>query len=321
MIQTACDPHFLAAASGSVLLYSGVAPRTPYERDAAYLQSLSDFLSVFIEDADIGDVSGAAASLSDTFMHNALAELVMDSGLAVHRSSSATALRTMLLAGVDGEAINFSLMTDILIDGRFVSDPNDALTSAVEAAIREDAFVNHLAESLDLPGPPYGSFNALEAAISEGTSPMTLAAFLAQTPPQQDAEQRAQIAFLEAQNAAGNNILIWPGATVTETVWLEFDPKSGAARLASGSGSGQTATEYAAVLVPIVVGAVIAAIGIHNCGKGPAGKVRKCASCEMAGFAIGVATGGVGIYYQAAAAVVATGLVFGSAQIAQKAAC
>ncbi len=311
----------LAAASGSVLLYSGVAPRVPYERDAAHLRNLSSFLTVFLDDTEIGSVSRAATSLSDMFMHNALAELVTDMPTAAHRSSSVAALRTMLLATPDSEALSFSLMTDILIDGRFASDPIDALTNAVEAAMREDAFVNHLSKSLDLPDLPYGSFDALQTSVDQRNSPITLAAFLEQTPAEQDVERSAQIAFLEAQHAAGNAIAIWPGTTATETVWLEFDPKAGSARLASGTGAGQSKTEYAAVLIPIVVGAVIAAIGIKKCGDGPAGKFRSCANCEIAGFAIGVATGGVGIYYQAAATLVKTGLVFGAAQVAQKVAC
>lgn len=311
----------LAATSGSMLVHSGVAPPVPYERDAAHLQSLSDLLSVFLEDTEIGDVSRAAAHLSDMFMHNALAELVTDNPAAVHRSSSVTSLRTMLMATPDNEVLEFSLMTDILIDGRFASDPLDALESAVEVATREDAFVNHMAKSLDLPDLPYSSFDTLQATIDQGNPPITLAAFLEQIPAERDTERSAQIAFLEAQQAAGNSIAIWPGATPTETVWLEFDPQAGSARLASGTGGGQSYTEYAAVLIPIVVGAVIAAIGIKKCGDGPAGKFRKCANCEIAGFAIGVATGGVGIYYQAAAAVVKTGLVFGAVQVAHKAAC
>ncbi|MDX8352932.1 transglutaminase-like domain-containing protein [Cognatiyoonia sp. IB215182] len=306
----------LAAASGTVMLYSGVSPRTEAEREADQIQALTKFIASLLNDPDDTQFSRFAAEYMNVVLQEALAFFFADETIAVHVSSSVAALRTVSVVTSQSEILEFALMTDILIDGRLAKDVDSALSLAVEAAGREHEIVTRLARTLELPSSRLGSFEALQSAIGNETQPISLSSFVDDMPSNPNYERQAQIDFLLSQEQAGKSISIWPGATPEETVWLEFDQANGTARLASGGGAGN-ATEKIAVTTLTALALVSALfIGIAKCYNAPGGPKVGCGRCVMGAFVLGIGAPIAASFGVAASVIKAVGFTGGSVLLA-----
>ncbi|MEM6374063.1 MAG: hypothetical protein AAF727_14965, partial [Pseudomonadota bacterium] len=299
----------LAAGTANVLLYAGVAPQTAAERNAEQLLMLSDIVAGLVEDAEDPDGSDRVVAFASAILRDELANILADTGSSQHISASVAMLQTVRMPGPDATIAEAAMMTDVVLDGRVGATPADAFRLAVNAAGREQEILSRIATALDYPPSRVGSFAALQEAIEAGQTPITVDAFLA-SPTAAAPERAAQVAFLSAQQDRGLQIALWPGETADATAWLEFDPRQGFARLASGDGAGQDTVED--VLLQVNIALYLAVINLANCAMKAStakpGETSKCLTCT--GIKFGLAVAGIAtLPFGAVAAVGASSLI------------
>ncbi|MEO1639711.1 MAG: transglutaminase family protein [Pseudomonadota bacterium] len=297
--REAVSSALLAAASGSVLLHSGIAPRSPAEREAGQLIALSDILEGLVETPEAREGSENVVSFASLILRDELASIMDDRDDAAHMSASLAMMQTVRLPSGEGGAVESALMTDILLDGRRAMDPRAALALAVDTAGREQDMLSRIAIALEYPPSRIGSYAALQVALANGTVPVSYDDFLAAQVTLEDADRAAQVAFLTAQRDAGMQLAIWPGATADETAWLEYDPAQGYARLASGNGAGQDTVED--VLLQVNIALYLTVINLAGCAAKAStaapGATHNCLTCTGIKFSLalaGIATLGFG---------------------------
>ncbi|MEM8536454.1 MAG: transglutaminase family protein [Pseudomonadota bacterium] len=284
----------LAAASGNVLLYSGIAPRIAAESDAEKLTMLASILTDLVDNPLNPGDPNAVIVFANLLLHDALAQILADTEMAQHAASSVAMLRVTRpfrqATGFDAAA----LLTDIVMDGRVASDPTAAFRLATATAGAERDTMARILAALEYPPARIGSFTALENALAAGVAPLTYDQFLATMPDDIAPDRAMQLEFLAARAEAGQQLAIWPAETVEATVWLEHEGDTNFARLASGLGGGQETVE--GVLLKVNIALYLAVINLAGCvakaPKAAPGATQNCLTCT--GVKFGLALAGVG---------------------------
>ena len=297
--QATLRSAMLAAASGSALLHSGISPRAPAERDFYQLVALAEILEGLIDDPSSAEGPEKVVNFASLILRDELARALDDTDQAAHTSTSIAMIQTVRLPGGTDGVVESNLMTDIVLDGRRALNQSAALALAVDTAGREQDMLARVATALEYEPSRTGSYASLQSALDEGIAPVSFESFIASQAAEPDPERSAQIAFLSAQQDAGMQLAIWPGATTDETVWLEYDTDQGYARLASGTGAGSDTAEK--LLLEVNIALYLTVINLANCAakasSAAPGATQNCLTCTGIKFSLalaGVATLGFG---------------------------
>lgn len=313
--EDALRGQILAGVSGDYILFAGVpaAGSGRVELDIARLMAtLGDDLS----DGDLNSPAfgkAAADMIVSTIWRDLGGFFAETNGLA-HSGPSVGMLAARGLAAADFTVQNVRITTDILRDGRAGLDGNGAaaLRGAVQAAAQETVLVDRLSHvdgATYIPG--LGAFERLEDRIAQGAVPVDGATYLAGLPETPDSPGAAlHRAFLDAELAAGRKLIVWPGATYADTVWLEYSDDFAHARLGAGLGEGNELLEYVIVVDLILLKLLINLVG---CSDKSGAERAKCQTCAIGktGIAVVGALGGP----------IAAVAIIGAADVAAEYAC
>jgi hypothetical protein len=281
----------LAAGSATYMIYAGTSPLAAPEADAQSVVALSQMLEGLIAQ----NPNGHTRSLDDISLHlsDIVAGIFADDAArnVFHTAPSVVVLQTTNAATQSVGMTQVGLRSDVILDGRFGSDPADTLALAVQAAEIEARIMAQLTEALEYDPVAASSYAALTEALSAKTTPVLAQSYLTSLEGLPETSQGAlQKAFLAAEIDNGTQIVVWPSDDLSKTVWLEYDPVTGESRLASGNGGGQTATEE--LLLNINIALYLTVVNLTSCAANAStaapGQTQKCLTCASAKFGLAV---------------------------------
>jgi len=281
----------LAAATGTYLIYAGTAPLTQAETTAQDVAGLANILDQLVAAPEQTFETGSK-NVSRMLVNQIAGIFKEDVDVGVfHTGASVAVLKTVTAPSDNANAVARSFQSDIVIDGRFSAMPERSMQWAVDAAGVEAQLVSRMAQALEYTYGDNSSYAALQTLIAAGVTPVTVDDYLSGLSASGGSVMRdQQREFLERQIANGKLVAVWPDADFTKTAWLEFDPATHQARLASNDGAGQMTTEE--LLLNINIALYLTIVNIANCAKNASSSSKaataRCLGCASVKFSLAI---------------------------------